>query len=85
MKYVGLRNFQKMFKSSDMLDTIGRTFRYALVILPVTLAGGFSLGLLLSSKSKVNVFFRTVLFDANSLEREFSVNEAYGYRAVSWF
>ena len=45
-----------------MLDTIGRTFRYALVILPVTLAGGFSLGLLLSSKSKANVFFRTVLF-----------------------
>lgn len=26
-----------------------------------------------------------VLFDANSLEREFSINEAHGYRAVRRF
>ena len=62
MKFVGWRNFQKLFGGKDIYDTILRTLRYALVILPFTLLGGFSLGVMLSGKSKVNVVFRTIFF-----------------------
>lgn len=62
MKFIGWRNFQKLFGNEDIYNTILRTLQYALVILPVTLLGGFSLGVMLSGKNKANVVFRTLLF-----------------------
>ena len=62
MKFVGFRNYAKLFGSAEIWETILRTLGYVLVILPVTLLGGFCLSLLLSVKSKSSVFFRTLYF-----------------------
>lgn len=62
MKFIGWRNYQKLFTTGDIMETILRTLRYAVIILPFTLLLGFSLGVMLSNKSKINVFFRTLLF-----------------------
>lgn len=62
MKFVGWRNFQKLFSRKEIWDTIFHTLRYALIVLPVVLFGGFTLGVALSKKSKVNVVYRTLIF-----------------------
>ena len=62
MKFIGWRNFTKLLRNEDALLAILRTLQYALVVLPVVLLGGFALGIMLSGKSKVNVFFRTLFF-----------------------
>lgn len=61
-KFIGLRNFQKLFSGKEIYDTIGRTLTYAVIILPTTLILGFTMGLLLSSQKKINVVYRTILF-----------------------
>lgn len=62
MKFVGWRNFQKLFSRKEIWDTIFNTLRYALIVLPVILLGGFALGVALSKKGKVNVVYRTLIF-----------------------
>lgn len=62
-KYIGLYNYEKLFfKSPEIWDTIGRTVQYVVYILPATLIFGFLLALLLKKASKLNVFFRTLIF-----------------------
>lgn len=61
-KYIGLYNYRKLFGSAEVYDTIWRTIQYALIILPITLALGFVLALLLKRSTRLNVFFRTMIF-----------------------
>lgn len=61
-KYIGLYNYQKLFGSSEIYETIWRTVQYAIIVLPITLVLGFLLALMLKRSSKLNVVFRTMLF-----------------------
>ena len=61
-KFIGLYNYQKLFGSPEIYDTILRTLQYAVIILPVTLVLGFLLELMLRRKNRMNVVFRTMLF-----------------------
>lgn len=61
-RFVGMRNYIKLFGNSDIYQTILRTLAYAGVILPFTLIGGFLLSILLASKSMSSVVFRTIYF-----------------------
>ena len=61
-KFIGLYNYQKLFGSPEIYDTILRTLQYAVIILPVTLVLGFLLALMLRRKNRMNVVFRTMLF-----------------------
>ncbi len=61
-KYIGLYNYRKLFSSTEIWDSIGRTIQYVVYILPATLVFGFVLALLLKKASKLNVVFRTLLF-----------------------
>lgn len=61
-KYIGFYNYQKLFQKAEIWETIGRTVQYVIYILPATLIVGFLLALLLKKSSKLNVFFRTLIF-----------------------
>lgn len=61
-KYIGLYNYQKLFGSQEIYETIWRTVQYAIIVLPITLILGFLLALMLKRSSKLNVVFRTMLF-----------------------
>ena len=61
-KYIGLYNYQKLFGSAEIYETIWRTVQYAIIVLPITLVLGFVLALMLKRSSKLNVVFRTMLF-----------------------
>ncbi len=62
MKFIGLKNYSKLFRSKEIWDTILRSIKYVAVILPVTLLGGFLLSVLLAERRKSSVFFRTLYF-----------------------
>lgn len=61
-KYIGLRNFTKLFSSREIVDTMMRTLSYTAIVVPVVLAGGFLIGVMLSKPRKANVVLRTVFF-----------------------
>ena len=61
-KYIGLYNYQKLFGSAEIYETIWRTVQYAIIVLPITLVLGFVLALMLKRSSKLNVVFRTMHF-----------------------
>ncbi len=62
MKFVGWRNYRRLFESPEIWKTIGVTLGYVIVILPVVLLGGFLVSILLSTKTKSSVVFRTIYF-----------------------
>ncbi|MEG0901941.1 MAG: sugar ABC transporter permease [Clostridia bacterium] len=85
-KFIGLYNYQKLFGSAEIYETIGRTLHYAVIILPITLILGFALALMLRRKSHANVFFRTLIFTprvssmvAISVVWLFIYNPQYGF------
>lgn len=61
-KYIGIYNYQKLFRTTEIWETIGRTLQYVVYILPAALIVGFLLALLLKRPSKLNVFYRTLIF-----------------------
>lgn len=61
-KYIGLYNFQKLFRQSEIWTVLGNTLQYVIYILPATLLFGFLLALLLQKPSRLNVAFRTMIF-----------------------
>ena len=62
MKFVGLKNYRNLFASTEIWDTILRNVEYAVAVIPITLAAGFMLSVMLSGKSKANIFYRTLYF-----------------------
>ena len=84
-KYIGTYNYQKLFGSAEVYETIWRTVQYALIVLPFTLVLGFILALMLKRTSRLNVLFRTLLFTprvssmvAVSVVWMFILNPQYG-------
>lgn len=48
LKFVGLNNFIKMFQSKEIVDSLFRTFEYALVYVPLIMIVGFALAMILN-------------------------------------
>lgn len=61
-KYIGIYNYQKLFRSEEIWQVIGNTMEYVVLVLPATLILGFIIGMLLRRSTKHNVVFRTLIF-----------------------
>ena len=61
-KYIGIYNYQKLFKSDEFWQVLGNTMQYLVIVLPATMILGFLIALLLRKTSKLNVVFRTMIF-----------------------
>lgn len=57
LKFVGLNNFIKIFTNKEIMQSLLRTFEYALVYVPVIMILGFLLAVILNK----GVFFRNAL------------------------
>lgn len=57
LKFVGLKNFIKMFTNKEIMQSLFRTFEYALVYVPVIMIAGFLLAVILNK----GVFFKNTL------------------------
>lgn len=57
LKFVGLANFVKIFKSPEIMAALGRTFVYSLVYVPVIMILGFSLAMIVNK----GVHFKNVI------------------------
>jgi len=61
--WIGLANYQKAFFGDDLFwPSLGRTFEYSLVVVPVGLLGSLVLAVLLNRGMKGTNIFRTVFF-----------------------
>ena len=64
--WVGTENYYKALTADELLwPSIGRTFLYALVIVPLGLFGSLILAILLNQRLAGTAFFRTLFFMAN--------------------
>ncbi len=61
-EFVGASNFINMFKDPVFLNSIVRTFEYAIITVPIGLALSFSFALLLNSDVKGVGVYRTLLY-----------------------
>lgn len=62
MKFVGLKNFVKLFGDSTFQISLKNTLWYAVFTVPLTLVAALSVAILLNSKIKGIVVFRTAFF-----------------------
>jgi len=61
-KWVGLGHYEKMVNDREFLISLKVTLRYVLLSVPVFLAAGFGLALVLNQKLRGMNVFRTVLY-----------------------
>lgn len=65
---VGLRNYTKLFKDGDFLSSVKNTLVYTIYTLPIQMAIGLSLAVLLYKKSsKLVSIFRTAIYLPNAM------------------
>ena len=61
--FVGLANWTKAFTQDDLFwPSIGRTFLYMAVVVPVSVFGALMLAILLNQRLRATTFYRTVFF-----------------------
>lgn len=60
--FAGLSNYQKMFTDSDMWLSMGNTFLYVLIIVPLTIFLAMVLAAMLNTKIKGLSLFRVIYF-----------------------
>jgi multiple sugar transport system permease protein len=62
-RFIGLANYAKAFSGDELFwPSLGRTFRYSIVVVPVGVVGSLILALLLNQKVKGTNLFRTFFF-----------------------
>ena len=62
-QFIGLQNYIYAFTKDDLfLPSIGRTFYYALLSVPLAMAGSLFVAVLLNQKLKATAFWRTMYF-----------------------
>lgn len=61
-KFIGLENFQRMFRDSSFWTALFNTGYYSIFHIPLTLIVALSLALLLNTKLRGRSFFRTAAF-----------------------
>lgn len=62
MKFVGMKNFIKLTHDSTFLIAVENTFKYAIFTVPLTLVAALLIAVLLNSKVKGIVLYRTAFF-----------------------
>lgn len=60
--FVGVQNYQKVFADGEVWLSLGNTFKYAIVEVPISVAIALVLAVLLNRKMKGRSFYRTVIF-----------------------
>jgi multiple sugar transport system permease protein len=61
-RWVGLRNYLELFDDSDAIASLVRTLAYTVIVVPLTVAGGLALAVLLNRRLKTMGLFRTIFF-----------------------
>ncbi|MBQ6373302.1 MAG: sugar ABC transporter permease [Clostridia bacterium] len=61
-KWIGIANYARMFKDGVFWTSIKITFRYVLILVPVRLAVGLGVALILSSRHRGIGIYRTVYY-----------------------
>lgn len=63
-KFIGLDNYVKVFGGSDQLfyKSLGTTFKYVLMSVPLNIAFSFSVALLMNKEIKGRAVFRTIFY-----------------------
>lgn len=63
-KFIGLDNYAKVFGGSDQLfyKSLGTTFKYVLMSVPLNIAFSFSVALLMNKEIKGRAVFRTIFY-----------------------
>ena len=62
MKFIGLRNFERMCTDSEMWAAVIRTFVFSVWQIFLQVGGGLALAVLLTKMGKVNKVFRTLYY-----------------------
>lgn len=62
LKFVGLNNFIKMFANKEIMQSLGRTFGYALVYVPLIMVIGFLLAIILNKGVYAKNILRSTVF-----------------------
>jgi multiple sugar transport system permease protein len=61
-RWVGLRNYVELLDDSDALASLVRTLAYTAIAVPLSVAGGLALAVLLNRRLKTVGLFRTIFF-----------------------
>lgn len=62
LKFVGLKNFIKIFESKETMQALFRTFQYSLVYVPLLMVFGFSFAVLLNKGVHMKKTIRAMVF-----------------------
>jgi multiple sugar transport system permease protein len=60
--WVGWNNYRLILQDPDVLYSLGQTFFYALITVPLSLAAGLGLALLLNQRVRAGGVFRTIFY-----------------------
>lgn len=61
-RWVGLRNYAELVRDTDAIGSLVRTLAYTAIAVPLTVAGGLALAVLLNRRLKAVGLFRTIFF-----------------------
>lgn len=61
-RWIGLRNYTELLHDTDAVASLGRTLLYTAIVVPVSVAGGLGLAVLLNRRLRAVGLFRTVFF-----------------------
>lgn len=65
MKYVGFKNYVRMFKSKDFWLVLGNTFRFMVMMVPATIILSLGIAVYLKKNTRVNRLLQNVMFLPN--------------------
>jgi multiple sugar transport system permease protein len=60
--WIGLSNYIELFRTSDTWYSLGRTLLFTAISVPLSVAGGLGLALMLNQRLKAVGFFRTIFY-----------------------
>ncbi len=61
-RWIGLANYSQLLGDPDVWYSLGRTLLYTLITVPLSVAGGLGLAILLNQRLRAVGFFRTVFY-----------------------
>lgn len=61
-RFIGLENYQRLFNDPIFLASLGNTFKYALIYLPISIVLALTVALAINAAGRLTGFFRTVYF-----------------------
>lgn len=60
--WIGLANYSELFQNADTWYSLGRTLFFTVLVVPLSVAGGLALAMLLNERVKAVGIFRTIFF-----------------------